>query len=80
MLQDVLKTIDGRRNESLAALSEFLAIPSVSTKPDHKADMVRCATWLADQLRFGQLDVSVMPTEGHPIVVAKNNRAQMKLG
>jgi len=72
MLDQVLKTIDGRRDQSLAALKDFLSIPSVSTKPDHKGDMVRCATWLADQLRLGALDVSIMPTAGHPIVVAKN--------
>ena len=72
MLDDVLKTIDGRKHQSLSALKEFLSIPSVSTKPDHKQDMVRCATWLADQLKFGHLDVAVMPTAGHPVVVAKN--------
>ena len=72
MLEQVLKTIDGRTDQSLAALKEFLAIPSVSTKPEHGADMLRCATWLADQLKFGGFDVSVMPTGGHPAVVAKN--------
>lgn len=72
MLDEVLKTIDSRKDASLAGLKEFLSIPSVSTKPDHKADMVRCAHWLADQLKFGGLEVSVMPTPGHPIVVAKN--------
>jgi len=72
MLDRVLSTIDSRQHQSLAALKEFLAIPSVSTKPEHAADMVRCATWLADQLRFAHMDVSVMPTGGHPVVVAKN--------
>ncbi len=72
MLDNVLQTIDDRRDASVAALKEFLAIPSVSTKPEHKADMVRCATWLADQLRFGGLQAAVRPTAGHPIVVAKN--------
>src|SRR5688572_23208365 len=72
MLEQVLKTIDGRKDQSLAALKELLAIPRVSTEPDHKADMLRCATWLADQLKFGGFDVSVMETGGHPAVVAKN--------
>src|SRR3954467_140494 len=72
MLDQVLATLDGRKHQSLALLKEFLAIPSVSTKPDHKADMVRWATWLADQLKFAALDASVMPTDGHPAVVAKN--------
>ncbi|MGA2581699.1 MAG: dipeptidase [Tepidisphaeraceae bacterium] len=75
MLDDVLQTIDSRRHQALAALKEFLSIPSVSTKPEHRADMKRCAQWLADHLAFGGLDVKVMPTgngKGHPILVAKN--------
>ena len=72
MLDQVLKTIDGRRHQSEAALAELLSIPSVSTKPEHKADVQRCAAWVADQLKFAGFDVSVMPTGGHPVVVAKN--------
>ena len=72
MLENVLKTIDGRTHQSLAALKDFLSIPSVSTKPEHGTDMLKCATWLADQLKFGEFEVSVMQTGGHPAVVAKN--------
>lgn len=72
MLDRVLSTIDGRRHEAVVALGEFLSIPSVSTNPEHKTDMVRCATWLADQLKFAGLEASVMETGGHPAVVAKN--------
>src|SRR4051812_3286293 len=74
-LDDVLKTIDSRKSNSVESLKEFLAIPSVSTKPDHKPHMVTCANWLADQLKAAALDVSVMPTgkgAGHPMVIAKN--------
>src|SRR4051812_27747314 len=72
MLDEVLKTIDGRRHQSLEMLKQFLAIPSVSTKPEHKDDMLRCATWVADQLKHAALDVSILQTPGHPIVVGKN--------
>jgi acetylornithine deacetylase/succinyl-diaminopimelate desuccinylase-like protein len=72
MLDRVLSTIESRKHQSVAALKEFLSIPSVSTKPEHSQDMLRCATWLADKLKFGGLEVSVMPTGGHPVVVAKN--------
>src|SRR5690349_5933170 len=72
MLEDVLKTIDGRHDQSIALLKEFLAIPSISAQPDHKADMQRSAQWLADQFRFAAMDVAVMPTKAHPAVVAKN--------
>ena len=72
MLDKVLSTLDGRRHQSEAALKELLAIPSVSTKPEHASDVQRCAAWVADQLKFAGFEVSIMPTGGHPAVVAKN--------
>ncbi|MGF1633862.1 MAG: dipeptidase [Phycisphaerae bacterium] len=80
MLEDVLKTIAGRREQSLERLKSFLSIPSVSTQPKHAADVRHAADWLADQLRFAELDVRVMPTgpggSGHPVVVAKNRHVR----
>lgn len=53
----------------LQALKEFVAIPSVSTLSDHRADMQRAAEWVAAQLRALALDnVSILPTAGHPLV------------
>ncbi|HWE03999.1 MAG TPA: dipeptidase [Tepidisphaeraceae bacterium] len=72
MLTQVLESIDSRREESLQGLEEFLRIPSVSTKPERAADLVKCAHWLADRLRAAKLDASVLPTGGHPVVLAKN--------
>ncbi|MFZ5805581.1 MAG: dipeptidase [Verrucomicrobiota bacterium] len=52
----------------------FLRFPSISTDPRHKADMMRCAKWLAQRLNKIGLTAKIMPTEkmGHPVVVAKN--------
>ncbi|HZK82065.1 MAG TPA: dipeptidase [Humisphaera sp.] len=72
MLNKVLQSIDSRREESLKGLQEFLRIPSVSTKPEHAPDVVRCAEWLAAKLRSAKLDAKVLPTGGHPVVLAKN--------
>jgi acetylornithine deacetylase/succinyl-diaminopimelate desuccinylase-like protein len=72
MLEQVLRTVDGRRDAAVAALSEFLRIPSVSTKPEHRGDLRRCATWLADQLKAGGLRAELRETGGHPVVLAKN--------
>src|SRR5262245_25426609 len=72
MIDRVLTTLEARRDQSLAGLIEFLKIPSVSTKPEHKPDMIRCANWLADKFRFAMLDAKVMETGGHPVVVARN--------
>src|SRR5215831_14241438 len=72
MLDQVLKMLEGRRQASEAALKELLRIPSVSTSPDHAADVRHCASWVADQLKSAAFDVSIMPTGGHPAVVARN--------
>jgi len=72
MLESVLRSIDARRNAAVAALKEFLAIPSVSAKPENQPEMQRCAQWLADQLAAGGLEAKVLPTAGHPVVLAKN--------
>ncbi len=75
MLEAVLKTLDSRREETIAGLKEFLAIPSVSAKPDHGPQIARCAQWVADKLKAAGLDVKVYPSgggKGAPIVVGKN--------
>jgi acetylornithine deacetylase/succinyl-diaminopimelate desuccinylase-like protein len=72
MLDRVLQTIDAERSESLGRLTDFLRIPSVSTKPDHARYMKECAEWLHWELDNIELDAKVMPTGGHPIVLAKN--------
>lgn len=52
-----------------AELEEFLKIPSISTDPDHKEDMVRAANWVANQFRDLNLEVvDIYETGGHPVV------------
>src|SRR6185437_799192 len=72
MLSKVLDAIEARRQQSISDLKDFLRIPSVSTKPDHRPRMVECAQWLADKLKSAGLDAQIRPTPGHPIVLAKN--------
>lgn len=53
----------------LDELQAFCAIPSISTDPEHKADMQACASWVADKLRaVGVENVQIYPTGGHPVV------------
>lgn len=53
----------------LAELQDFLRIPSVSSLPEHRDDMIRAAEWVAAQLRaLGARDVALLPTAGHPVV------------
>jgi acetylornithine deacetylase/succinyl-diaminopimelate desuccinylase-like protein len=62
-------TTEGPRFER--ELCELLRIPSISTQPDHAADCVRAAEFLADDMRrVGLEHVAVMGTPGHPVVYA----------
>lgn len=75
MLSKILSTIDRSQRQSLAGLFDFLRIPSVSTKPEHRPDMQRCADWLASRLRECGLSAAIEPTgggKGHPLVLARN--------
>lgn len=56
----------------LERLLEFLRFPSVSTDPDKKEHVAECAQWLAAELRVIGLEAAIHPTEGHPIVLARN--------
>ena len=75
MIDNVLRSIDHRRQHSLDGLMNLLRIPSVSTKPEHQRDMVRCAELLQNALQSFGLRADVRPTgggKGHPIVLARN--------
>ena len=55
-----------------AILQDFVKIPSISTDPKHKEDMVKAAQFLVKQMNnFGITDVQVLPTKGHPVVYAE---------
>ena len=68
---DPLEWLAASERTALAGLNEFLAIPSVSTRTEHRADVARCADWLASELRRIGLAVEYHETAGHPIVLAE---------
>jgi acetylornithine deacetylase/succinyl-diaminopimelate desuccinylase-like protein len=61
----------------LARLIDFLAIPSVSTKSEHRFDVARCAGWLESELRRIGLSAECVTTPGHPVVIAEWRKAPM---
>lgn len=71
-MQDPQSALDyarQHRDGALEDLTEFLRIPSISTLPEHKPDLVKAANWVADKLRgLGLKAVEVLPTAGHPVV------------
>ena len=61
--------IQDRREAFVEELTTFLRIPSISTKSEHKGDIQRAASWLADSMRnVGLEHVQILPTAGHPVV------------
>lgn len=54
-----------------AELFDFLRIPSISARSEHKADVARAAEWLADRLEYAGVEAEVFPTKGHPIVLGE---------
>jgi len=69
---DLERHLVSTREATIEQLLELVRIPSVSSLPEHAADMVRTADWLAGQLRWrGAEDVKVVKTALHPIVTGR---------
>lgn len=71
--------IEARREQHLAELYEFLRIPSISAKSEHKPDIERASKWVADHLRSAGFEsVEIIPTSLHPLVYAESLQAPGK--
>jgi acetylornithine deacetylase/succinyl-diaminopimelate desuccinylase-like protein len=76
---NLLEHIEARREDNLAELKEFLRIPSVSTKSEHKGDIERAAHWVAEKLRQAGLEnVAIERTKMHPLVYGESLHAAGK--
>jgi acetylornithine deacetylase/succinyl-diaminopimelate desuccinylase-like protein len=70
-MHPAIEYIQERRSAFVEELKGFLRIPCVSTKSEHKADMLKAAEWLVEQMRgMGLEHVEILPTAGHPVVYA----------
>ncbi|MEE8660492.1 M20-dimer domain-containing protein [Acetobacteraceae bacterium EV16G] len=76
MLAQVLEEIDRTQEASLARLETFLRIPSISTRPEHKADCRRAADHLVADLTSIGFDARTEDTPGHPMIVAHTAAGQ----
>src|SRR5690606_6850550 len=69
---DVRAHIEAHRDEFVATLSQWLAIPSISADPAHHDDVRRSAQWLADHFtQTGFPTVEIWETPGMPAVFAE---------
>jgi acetylornithine deacetylase/succinyl-diaminopimelate desuccinylase-like protein len=75
-LNSALEYAHQNRDRFLDELIEVVKIPSVSTDPEHKADMQKTAEWVAAKLKaIGMEKVQVLPTGGHPVVYGEYLKA-----
>ena len=73
-MEPVLRYLEEHRQEFIDRLCHYVRFPSVSAQPHHKADVERCAQWLADHCRSIGLETEFCKTPGNPIILAKTPR------
>lgn len=68
-MNHVIDFINTNRDRYVEELKGYLAIPSISALPDHKADVRRCAEWTRDEMhRIALQNVRLIETPGFPVV------------
>ncbi len=76
MLQAVLDYARANHDRFFEEYRSLIAIPSVSTLPEHKADVDRAAAWLVDALHaIGITHAEAIQTPCHPIVYGEHHVA-----
>ncbi len=69
-LPAVLDRIEAGLDAARARWFDLLRIPSVSAQPTHAADCGTAAAWLRAELAAIGFTAQVLPTAGHPVVLA----------
>ncbi|MEJ2084840.1 MAG: M20/M25/M40 family metallo-hydrolase, partial [Acidobacteriota bacterium] len=72
---DVFGRIEEQQESYLEQLKEYLRIPSVSTDPAHKQDVLRCADFVCDRMTEAGLTAEKIETAGNPLVYGEWNGA-----
>jgi acetylornithine deacetylase/succinyl-diaminopimelate desuccinylase-like protein len=60
----------GSSDQHLADLIDWLKIPSISSDSTKKSETHAAARWLVEKFSRAGLEVELIPTRGHPLVVA----------
>ncbi len=71
MSKTIQLRVESNRQRLLDELFELLRIPSISTLPEHKADVERAAEFIASRMgEAGLENIEVIPTGRHPLIYA----------
>lgn len=68
----LLDSLDKALQNNVQLLKEFVAIPSVSTDPAYKQDVLKACTWVESRCLAAGLETQIRQTPGHPAVLAHN--------
>ena len=72
---DVKEYIKENESRFLDELFSLIRIPSISAKPEHRDDMLACASrWKELLLEAGADEAMVMPSQGNPLVYTVEER------
>ncbi|HEY2291081.1 MAG TPA: dipeptidase [Thermoanaerobaculia bacterium] len=66
--RDVLARIDTEKERYLEELKDYIRIPSISTDPDYKPEVLRAGDFLVGKMREAGLQAERIDTAGHPLV------------
>lgn len=69
--QNLLENLDQSAPRHLDELIQWLKIPSISSDTSRKEEVQQAAKWLADKFDSAGLTVEILPTQGHPMVLAE---------
>ncbi|HEX7862331.1 MAG TPA: dipeptidase [Verrucomicrobiae bacterium] len=73
-MEKVLGYLRENQERFVRELIDYVAIPSVSAQEQHRADMKRAAEWIAGEAKSAGLEPEIVPTKGHPVVLARTPR------
>jgi acetylornithine deacetylase/succinyl-diaminopimelate desuccinylase-like protein len=76
--QDVFARIDREQGSYLEELKDYLRIPSISTDPAYRDEVLRCAAFIRDKMTAAGLAARTIETAGHPLVFGEWNGAPGK--
>ena len=72
-LTAVLDRVEAGLDAARERWFDLLRIPSVSAQPNHAGDCGRAAEWLRAELAAIGFTAQVLPTAGHPVVLAQHH-------
>lgn len=68
-MDNLVNHIEKNKDNFVEELKDFLRIPSISTNPENKQDVIKCAQYVETEMkRIGMENVKIYETPGHPLV------------